>query len=86
MTEYEKMVAGELYNPMHPDLIEMRVKARDLTYDFNQTRLRDIEKRTQILKSLSVARAIGSMWKRACKWITVAIFTLARTFLPTSIV
>ncbi|KAJ2989389.1 hypothetical protein NUW58_g3490 [Xylaria curta] len=33
--EYEKMISGMLYNPLHPTLLEGRHRARCLAYDFN---------------------------------------------------
>ncbi|KAM5343327.1 hypothetical protein ACJ41O_014293 [Fusarium nematophilum] len=33
--EYELMISGMLYNPLHPKLLEGRHKARGLTYKFN---------------------------------------------------
>ena len=35
-TEYHKMLAGELYNANDRDLLEMRVKARELLHTYNQ--------------------------------------------------
>ncbi|SPJ90294.1 related to E.coli galactoside O-acetyltransferase [Fusarium torulosum] len=33
--EYEKMISGMLYNPLHPKLLEGRHRARGLSYKFN---------------------------------------------------
>ena len=38
MTERHKMLAGELYNPLDPDLVAARERARDLCQALNQTR------------------------------------------------
>ncbi|HCM42695.1 MAG TPA: sugar O-acetyltransferase [Candidatus Omnitrophica bacterium] len=37
MREYEKMIAGEMYNAMDPELIEMRLRARKLLTQINQS-------------------------------------------------
>ena len=51
-TEREKMLAGELYDPMDPELIANRDRARDLCQDLNATRERDVAARRQILIDL----------------------------------
>ncbi len=51
-TELEKMLAGELYNPMDPELTRARERARDLCHDLNATRERDQETRRQLLTEL----------------------------------
>lgn len=53
MTEYEKMVSGNLYHASKDDSLEpLRVKAREIIYDFNMTRPSDVEKRKVYLKQL----------------------------------
>ena len=37
MTERERMLAGELYDPFDPDLVQSRERARALTRAFNET-------------------------------------------------
>jgi maltose O-acetyltransferase len=39
-TEREKMLAGELYDPLDPELVRARERARDLCQDLNATLLR----------------------------------------------
>jgi maltose O-acetyltransferase len=51
-TEREKMLAGELYDPLDPELVCARERARDLCQDLNATRERDQEARRRILKEL----------------------------------
>ncbi len=51
-TEKEKMLAGELYDPLDSDLVRARERARDLCQDLNTTRERDQETRRSILKVL----------------------------------
>lgn len=52
MTEREKMVAGELYNPEDNELREARIRARELVYTYNMTRPRETERRGAILAEL----------------------------------
>lgn len=51
-TEKEKMLAGELYDPHDPELVQARNRARDLCQDLNVTRENDQELRRSILKGL----------------------------------
>lgn len=51
-TELEKMLAGELYDPLDPELVRARERARDLCQDLNASRERDEESRRRILKEL----------------------------------
>lgn len=51
-TEWEKMLAGQLYNPLDPHLAQARERARDLCQDLNATRERDTELRRRILIDL----------------------------------
>lgn len=50
--EKEKMLAGELYDPLDAELVRARDRARDLCQDLNATRERDQEARRRILKEL----------------------------------
>ncbi len=51
-TEREKMLAGELYDALDPELVQARERARDLCQDFNATREREQATRRQILCEL----------------------------------
>ena len=51
-TEKDKMLAGELYDPLDPELIRARERARDLCQELNASRERDQEARRSILKHL----------------------------------
>jgi maltose O-acetyltransferase len=51
-TEKQKMLAGELYDPFDPELVDARERARDLCQDLNATRERDQQTRRAILKQL----------------------------------
>jgi maltose O-acetyltransferase len=51
-SEKEKMLAGELYDPLDPDLVVARDRARDLCQDLNATREQDKEQRRRILLEL----------------------------------
>lgn len=60
-TEKHKMLAGELYDPLDPELVRDRERARDLCQDLNATRERDPDARRAILKQL-FGRGGESVW------------------------
>jgi maltose O-acetyltransferase len=51
-SEKEKMLAGELYDPLDPELVQARERARDLCQDLNATREMDQDARRRILTEL----------------------------------
>jgi maltose O-acetyltransferase len=51
-TEKDKMLAGELYDPLDPELVAARDRARDLCQDLNATREADAAGRRRILIDL----------------------------------
>jgi maltose O-acetyltransferase len=51
-TEREKMLAGELYDPLDAELAAARTRARDLCQALNATREREQEERRRILREL----------------------------------
>lgn len=55
------MLAGELYDPMDPDLVAGRDRARDLCQSLNATREGDREERRRILQVL-FAKGGDSVW------------------------
>src|SRR5918912_156285 len=50
--EIEKMLAGELYDALDPELVAAREHARNLCQDLNLTRDRDVDERRRILTAL----------------------------------
>ena len=52
MTEKEKMIAGQLYDPSDAELTELRVKARKLARRYNQTDEDEPEKQQELLRAL----------------------------------
>ena len=52
MTEREKMLAGELYNPLDEELLALRLKARLITGKFNSSSADELEKRTELIRKL----------------------------------
>lgn len=48
MTEREKMLAGEMYDPFDPELVAGRARARDLCQALNATREAEAGERRQI--------------------------------------
>src|SRR5690349_5018515 len=51
-TEREKMLAGALYDPLDPELVRARDRARDLCWSLNATHEADVEERRRILREL----------------------------------
>ena len=60
-SEREKMLAGELYDPIDPELVAGREKARDLCQALNATRERDGDGRRAIAREL-FGRGGDSVW------------------------
>src|SRR4051794_10433714 len=52
VSEKDKMLAGQLYDPLDPELVRARDRARDLCQDLNATREADQEARRRLLKEL----------------------------------
>lgn len=52
MTEKEKMLTGQLYDPSDPELSQLRLKARKLARRYNMTDEDEREERYKILKEL----------------------------------
>lgn len=52
MTEREKMLAGELYDPSDEELTGLRIKARRLARRYNQTDEDEPEKQLELLRAL----------------------------------
>lgn len=52
MTEKEKMLSGFLYNSGNPDLIKDRMIAKDLCYEFNNTKPSDKDEQEKIIRKL----------------------------------
>jgi maltose O-acetyltransferase len=55
------MIAGELYDPLDPELVAARERARDLCHALNATRDRDADARRSILREL-FGRGGESVW------------------------
>jgi maltose O-acetyltransferase len=49
-SEYQKMLAGELYDALDPELLQRRNRARDLCQQLNATRETDVDARRAILE------------------------------------
>jgi maltose O-acetyltransferase len=60
-SERQKMLAGELYDPLDPALVLAREHARDLCQELNATRERDQARRRAILQEL-LGRGGDSVW------------------------
>lgn len=60
-TEKDKMLAGELYDALDPELVEDRERARDLCHDLNATREREQDVRRRIMTKL-LSSGGDSVW------------------------
>ena len=60
-TERQKMLAGELYDPMDAELAEARIRARDLCHALNASREAEQDERRAILMQL-FSRGGDSVW------------------------
>jgi maltose O-acetyltransferase len=58
-SEKEKMLGGELYNPLDPQLLADRQRARLLFKAFNDTRDDQSEERLRLLRALIPATGVG---------------------------
>ena len=61
MSEREKMLAGELYDPLDAELVLARERARDLCQALNATREGEQEERRRVLRALLPAGG-DSVW------------------------
>ena len=52
MTEKEKMIAGELYDPSDEELTSLRIRARKLARRYNQTDEDEPDKQQELLRAL----------------------------------
>ena len=52
MTEKEKMISGQLYNPIDEELENDRNRAKDLTFDFNNLRPSQGREKSELIKRL----------------------------------
>ena len=60
-TEREKMLAGTMYDPLDPELVAGRERARDLCQALNATREADEVERRRIVREL-FGRGGDSVW------------------------
>jgi maltose O-acetyltransferase len=51
-TEWQKMIAGDMYDPLDPELVAARWRARDLCQELNATREAEEAERRRILRDL----------------------------------
>ena len=67
MTEMEKMLAGEAYDPTDPEVMARWHRAKDLVRDYNRTDSADVREKDRILSEL-----LGGRGRRL--WITPPFF------------
>ena len=66
MTEREKMLSGELYDPTDKELEQLRVNARKLARKYNLTDEDDQEEQAQILRELLPATEAPPLFTGTC--------------------
>ena len=54
MSEKEKMLAGQLYDPSTPELLNLRAKAHKLCSEYNNTPEENAARRAEIIKELGI--------------------------------
>lgn len=52
MTEYEKMVSGQIYDCSDSDLLSVQIQCYEKLDEFNTTKLNDFSKRSQLLRDM----------------------------------
>ena len=52
MTEKEKMLAGEVYSAVDPELIEELMATREVLYEYNSLRPSETKRMKEIIKEL----------------------------------
>lgn len=67
MTEKEKMLSQMLYNAAEEELVQDRIRAKDLCYDFNNLRPTAVEEKKELLKKLlgkvgNTYEIVGPFW------------------------
>jgi Maltose acetyltransferase len=72
-SEREKMLAGELYDPMDPELVAARVRARGLCQELNATREGGARRTAAHPARVVQRRRPGQSWsafalKQHCAW------------------
>src|SRR6478736_355423 len=60
-TERQKMLAGEMYDPLDPELVAARARARDLCQRLNATRDSEEPERRRMLRDL-FGRGGDTVW------------------------
>jgi maltose O-acetyltransferase len=66
-TERQKMLAGEMYDALDPELVAARARARDLCQDLNATREADATGRRRILREL-LGKGGDTVWMQPPFW------------------
>jgi Maltose acetyltransferase len=76
MTEREKMLSGELYDPTDKELEQLRLNARKLARKYNSTDEDDQEEQAQILREFIASNRGTPIYRRLFILITDVIRSL----------
>lgn len=60
MTQYERMVAGLLYDPGDPEILGEQLPLQDRLWAFNQLKPSDLEGKTRYMKEVFAACGEGN--------------------------
>lgn len=52
MTQHERLLNGKVFNPIDPELVEIKKPAHELSHEYSMTREDETERRTEILQQL----------------------------------
>jgi len=80
MTEKEKMLAGQYYDPTDKELVELRTRAHRLSREYNLTDETEEEKRRAILDVLLPARGEGTFLQGPIQFDYGVFVTVGRYF------
>ena len=61
MTEKEKMLAGEVYSAVDPELIKELMTTREVLYEYNSLRPSETQRMKEILTSLSSMKPVSPL-------------------------
>ena len=62
MTEKEKMLAGEVYSAVAPELIEELMATREVLYEYNSLRPSETQRMKEILNPADEGNSEGLAW------------------------
>ena len=80
LTEKEKMLNGEVYDPSDKELVDLRIKAHRLSQQYNLTRDTDMKERESILNLLLPNRGEGAFLQSPVQFDYGIFTTVGKNF------